>query len=246
MTTLLEDALDNYELGLRYELTHIRRGLELERETLRTRIKELGFWFVDVPRTSSTFIKQNLATKLGYPFGKTGTILGFEGSILRPAAYSSLLPDHTPAFQAKKILDEELWFSIKTFSVVRNPYAWCWSLWRFVEERQDLGFVRGSFQNFLTQLEVNLVHRIGERRSFPSDLIQSDYILDPDSGEIIVNRLIRFEDREAIIELLAEHGISDSTPDRPMASTGSYVGLTESEKKIIHRICARDFDLLGY
>lgn len=246
MTTLLEDALDNYEIGLRYELSQIGRVLECERDTLRARIEELGFWFVDIPRTSSTFIKKNLAATLGYPFGKHGTYLGFEAGILRSAAFSCLLLDHSPAFQVRKILGAELWFSINTVSVVRNPYEWCWSLWRYVEERQELGFVRGSFKDFLAQLENNLVHPVAKRRSYPSNFIQSDYVFDPDSGERIVKRLVRFEDREAVIEFLADHGISNSTHDRPMASTHTYVGLTESEKKIVHRVCARDFDLLGY
>lgn len=246
MADLLVDAIDSYESGLRYGLSHFSRAVDLEKNMLRLRVADLGFWFVDIPRTSSTFIKNNLAEKIGYPFGKSGTLLDFGVKSPRSAAYSTLLPDHTPAFCVREIFGDELWQDIVTVSVVRNPYEWCWSLWRYVEERKDLGFSRGSFLSFLDQLENKIIGPVLTRRSYPTDFIQSDYILDPNNSEVLVKRVIHFEDRDAVMGILAEFGVTEAGHQGAMASKDRNFTLSATEKKVVHRICARDFDLFGY
>lgn len=247
MPDFLSVALGGVESGDMLMLNHLNRAIETHRAILQARVVELGFWYVDIPRTSSTFIKNSLAERFGYPCGKTGTLFNTTVDGFRPLGYGVLLPDHTPAFIAEEILGEAIWQRIETVTVVRNPYDWCWSLWRYVEERYDLGFSRGSLSDFLVQLSANTARPIIGRKSYPSDFLQSDYVLQKNGNASLVKRILRFEDRDAISEFLSKRGVvTGESYFGAMASASQNRNLSISEKSLIHNICAKDFDLFGY
>src|SRR5262245_8701167 len=81
----------------------------------RSQIRRHGFWFVDIPRTSSTSIRVELGRFYGLPYGKSKT---FEDQYSTPQIFR----DHVPAREMREILGTDLWERIFTFALVRNPW----------------------------------------------------------------------------------------------------------------------------
>ena len=80
-------------------------------------VKRHGFYFVDVPKTSSTSIRHDLGKRFGLPYKK----------------YSSkdprtMLASHMPAAQLRKLFGKQVWNKLFTFTMVRNPWdrMYCW------------------------------------------------------------------------------------------------------------------------
>ena len=245
--SLVSEALDHYESGDPSLLKHIGRATELQLEVLRMRILEAGFWFVDIPRTSSTYIKHNLSDHFGFPFGKTGSVYS-SGGHNRVLAYSIFLPDHTPGFLAQEILGDQVWSSIQKFSVVRNPRDWCWSLWRYTVERHSLGFKVSSFNDFLNQFEIRLDEQILLRPPYPTSYMQSEYLtnLNESHPQIIVDHILRFEDRESINAHLADLGVVNLMHHGSMSSRESRPQISKKEDEKIQKLFEQDFNLFGY
>ena len=235
-------ALNNQLTGKLEKNDHL---IELEKRKLKDKIKECSFWFVDITRTSSTAIKVALGAKFGWPFGQN-YYLDVTGRIIVSMLRSLLLPSHTPAFIVKHILGDELWKEIDTFTVVRNPYSWCSSLWHHAMKNHDLGLKTESFDLFLGSLEEKLVGDFTKRKIFPSNYRQSDYLLDADRN-VIVKNLLRFEDKKIIDNFLKSRGIIDySTSPRFVATQSSDYQIASAEKTKIERIFSADFEILGY
>src|SRR5437763_7685817 len=87
-------------------------------------IESAGFWFVDIPRTSSTSLKLALGQRFGTEFGK-------QYARETGVRTQKVIPDHATAIEMRKLLSPELWSRLFTFSVVRNPWDRCYSLFRF-------------------------------------------------------------------------------------------------------------------
>ena len=78
-------------------------------------VRKNGFWFVDIPRTSSSSLRTELAAKYGSNYGK--------GSLFdRTYTVSRSVPAHIPAVRARRRTGERLWDNSFTFSMVRNPW----------------------------------------------------------------------------------------------------------------------------
>ena len=75
----------------------------MESETL-LQIKRNGFWFVDIPRTSSSSIKVELGNAYGAPYGKANLI---ESQF----STKQTIPDHVPAVYMRTHLGVESWNS---------------------------------------------------------------------------------------------------------------------------------------
>lgn len=239
----LRSAIENFNAGERHNLNHIDYILTIEQTRVRNAIKESGFWYVDIPRTSSTFIKVNLASAFGYPYGK-----GNVADNQKLAGMNSyLLPSHTPGFIVKDVVGERLWRECNTFSVVRNPYSWSLSFWRYTKTYGNLGFSYGSFMDFLDEFAKNTSVRKTERPFFPSNYAQTDYLTAKDSEALLVKNVLKFEDREAIVSFLNKLGMTGfATYEKLVATDSSDYSLDPEEKSAVHRIFERDFDLLGY
>jgi len=106
-------------------------------------IKNNGFWFIDVPRTSSTSIRYSLGSQFGSAYGKNNVI---------EAAYRTkqTFNDHNTAMQMREIFGNEMWSSLFTFSIVRNPFDRAFSLYNFLIKRNKIpGW---SFKYFISVL----------------------------------------------------------------------------------------------
>lgn len=79
------------------------------------KLNKIGYWFIDIPRTSSSSVKVAMNRSFGFPYGKRNI---FEKE------YSSYSPyqDHLKAKHARKVIGQKIWNNLKKFTIVRNPY----------------------------------------------------------------------------------------------------------------------------
>ena len=179
---------------------------------VRQRLRETGLWFVDIPRTSSTALKQQLANRYGKLYGKRG---------VRQGVQRGLVPDHTPAALMREQVGEELWQQLTTFSIVRNPWERVLSLYlhrRGVDHDVDV-----AFEEYVERLHA---HRTGKERSDPlfqyhgHDYGCSDFLVEAD-GQLAVSRIVRFERRDQqLAELAREWRLG------PLKGPRSRIGVT--------------------
>ena len=232
----------------KYPFNYLRQNIAIEHRMLLKAVLRRKYWYIDIPRTSSTSIKTVLGNKFGYPYGKQ-FIPGEPRDKEREFLSSMLLPAHTPAFLAIDILGQHVWGKVKTFSVVRNPYSWCISLWHF-SLRYGLfkGFRNNTFINFITSFQEKLAPPMDERSLHlpPSYLFsQGDYLTSLD-GQLIVQDILKFEDRAAINDYLT-HMDPTMKPLQITAKTDSeHYDLSQQEKILVETVFKKDFELLGY
>ncbi|ABM76375.1 Hypothetical protein NATL1_18191 [Prochlorococcus marinus str. NATL1A] len=222
------------------KVSSIEELIELEKEKLKNKLKQYPFWFVDIPRTSSTSTQFMMWEKFGWPFGKRSK---FVNDILIHER-SLLFPNHTPSIITKYCLDEEIWESLESFTISRNPYTWCLSLWQ-LEINQDRKLKNKSFLQYLNLLDENLKVDLRQRKIRQNTLRQTDYLLD-ENENLLVKKILKFEDRNNVKSYLKSQGIPYKSEVHINKSKESNHQVSESEKKIIERIFCKDFEILGY
>ncbi|MGY8997931.1 MAG: hypothetical protein ACKVH7_15940 [Alphaproteobacteria bacterium] len=237
----LQNAIHLSVAGNSHAINHIGWIVLDEQQRVIRQISSRGFWFVDIPRTSSTAIGMLLGEAFGAPFGKSNIPGG--KPVLGTSSF--LLPPHTPAFNLRELLGSDLWAGLASFSVVRDPYTWSASLWRFTHRYGGLEMPSDTFGDFLKELHLRMQGPRGNRAFFPTSYCQSDYVLSLDD-EMLVGDILKFEDRDAIESHLAGLGITKPLADGLAASDGADRDLGASEKRLVHTIFEKDFDLLGY
>ena len=231
-------------------IASIDKLIESEKRKLLTAIKAHPFWFVDVPKTSSTAIKYLLGQNYGWPFGLS-KYLDSNGNPIQKIGRSLLFPDHTPAFLAKSFIGEEVWNSIDTFAVVRHPYRWCLSMWlhSMTLSASNLGLRVDTFDHFLNSIEKKFDGPHTERKVFVNSYRQVDYLLDS-TDKMIVKFIFKLEDRASIDEFLKKKGILEYGKTHLMyfgnETKSKDYQLTKGQMKRINSIFEKDFELLGY
>ena len=218
--------------------------IKLEKEKLNHKLNKVPLWFINIPRTSSTTTQFHMWNNFGWPFGKRTKVS--DGKIIHER--SLLMPNHTPAIIAKYVIGEKEWDSLNSFTIVRNPYTWCLSLWE--SELNDIPKFRFqclSFLQFLHLLEKNLKSEFKERKIHHNELRQTDYLLDED-GKILVKTILRFEEKETIKSFFVDNNINfmEEVHINKIKNKNNKHLISSSEKKIIERLFAKDFEILGY
>ena len=227
--------------GKSEKINSLEEAITLEKKKLKAKLKECPLWFVDVPRTSSKTIGLMMWNQFGFPFG--GRNLKVNGKFILTT--SPLLQNHTHAFIAKYIIGEEIWKEIQTFTVVRNPYDWCSSLWHHWRKIETPDVTHDTFLLFLDSLELNLQANIYNRKINSKSFLQTDYLLDED-GKILVKHVLPFEDRERITRQFRVMGINYSPGIHINKSKNSDYKMSDFERKRVEQIFAKDFEILGY
>lgn len=153
---------------------------------VRNRLREIGFWFVDIPRTSSTTLKLAFYQKYGKLFGKPSASQGLG---------AGLIPHHLPAGLVRGQVGAELWDSLYTFAVVRNPFERALSLFLFLQKNGKLqGWTFGRYVDQLVQPGGFDYHG--------HYLSNSGYICDT-NGAVLVTEVFRFEQRDEAMNVIA-------------------------------------------
>jgi hypothetical protein len=208
----------------------------------RRQVEEAGVWFVDIPRTGSTSLKLALASKFGKEFGKEY----LRESDVRTA---KVIPDHATARQVRNILSFELWSRLLTFTVVRNPWDRCHSLFRYRIARGDIP-TDFSFLSYLRLLERHNTRSIYSPYCYnPYFIPMCDFILDEENRQL-VTFVGRFEKWDELATFLQDK-FNLELPATPRAEVigfpGSYKRAYCSEGvEIIARIYRDDIERFRY
>lgn len=223
-------------------------ALKLGREERERRalVRECGFWFVDIPRTSSTSICIELSRHYGAVFGKQN-LLDTE------YATTQVFPDHVSALAMRNRLGHSLWNELFTFSIVRNPWDRTYSLFRYRR-------VKGSIPPDL--LFEDYLHRLADSHTTDDPLFRfaghrlgaADFLTD-NKGNIIVDFVGKYENRAEFIHEIRGRvavpnlgelwlqGVREPTPgSRPQYADA----FTPATKEIVGALYARDVDLFDY
>ena len=150
------------------------------------RLREIGFWFVDIPRTSSTAIRLAFYQRHGKLFGKPSNSQGIG---------RGLIPPHVPAVELRDQLDADIWDGLYKFTIIRNPFERVLSLYLFLQSNGKLSQL--PFTDYVKKL---VGHEYDYHGHYMSN---SGYICDKD-GNLLVDDVFRFEDRAQVMPLIAK------------------------------------------
>lgn len=198
-------------------------------------IRSQGFWFVDVPRTSSSSIRAELSRDFGRANGKRHYF-----NRDRKYAVRQILQPHRTAIAMRRRLGEELWEEIFTFGFIRNPYDRVWSMFCYLTHHQKNVRPR-QFRNF--------VHSIGKGRRDVLIKPVSRFLTDSD-GRVLVDRICRYEDREKELGHIGDQigtkfaGIVAQAAGRHRKHYADYYD--EAAKERVDAFYAKDFELGQY
>jgi hypothetical protein len=164
-------------------------------------------------------------------------------------------PGHSPAFVAKRCLESsfqtELWPHLFKFAIVRNPYTWLFSLYKYLKRQpaHRIHFMAtGTFYRFVDLLEVHF-------NNFPVDefqFIQSQYYFtfDPETGFPMLDKIYKIEDYSSMIEDLRNRNVK--LPDHVLKLNKNYYEkpiidyFDQKALDIINRLYKIDFETFGY
>ena len=218
-------------------------------EDVRDALGRIGFWFVDVPRTSSTAIKRQLVAKHGAVFGKRGDRQGVE---------EGLVPDHTPAAVLREALGSDFWARLKQFAVVRNPWDRALSMYLF---RRDIqGHHLPAFERYL---EMMFDHRqalaagedptevAGDLFAYHGYWWSCSRFLCAEDGDLLVTDVIRYERRDEDLAALAERwarpGLAAPSPRLSSTRHDHYAWhYSDLARDLVAEIYADDIERFGY
>jgi hypothetical protein len=208
----------------------------------KMQVQRHGFWFIDIPRTSSSSLRVELANVYGCTYGKR-RLIEKEYSIRHP------FPDHIPAKRMKEILGLKLWKRIYKFTFVRNPWDRMVSLYNY---RKKVGHIPAdmTFRDYLFCLKDSEFSKGG---LFPFHAYYygcSDYVLD-DNHDIIVDFIGRYENRRSDIARIAAKIGCDSLGNlaiqKASSSNKHYSDYYDREtREIIKTLYEKDIDLFNY
>jgi len=246
------------------------RRAKLRLSACRRQVEDAGIWFVDIPRTGSTSLKLALAEHFGTEFAKSYLREGHNSGIAdrtvamrvqrilsppqlwhriftRPT--KKVIPDNRTAMEAQRILSPELWRRLFTFTIVRNPWDRCFSLfrWRIANKEIPSNF---PFSEYLTLLERHNTRHPYTPFLYPTYFMpMCDFIFDGE-GKQLLNHIGRFEQREEFMLFLKEKiGVDFSGTRRAevLGQPGDYRKAYSKEGvEIVARIYQDDIERFGY
>lgn len=206
----------------------------------RCLVQQSGFWFVDIPRTSSSSIRSELGARFGKAHGKKNVI---EKEYSTP----QIFPDHIPAKRMRSVLGRSIWDEIFTFTFVRNPFDRIYSMYNY--RRKVAPRLKYSFRDYVLALrtadpDTPFFKYQGFRYG------ASDYLLG-DDGEIIVDFVGKYENRvndlNAVASLLKLNDFGKNFIQKASPQNRHYSEFYDSEmKEIIYELYAKDMALFDY
>jgi len=153
---------------------------------------------------------------------------------------SQPFPDFVKASEIINAIGSESFKSYFSFAIVRNPWDWQVSLYKFMlktTSHQQHGLIKnlGSFDKYIRWRCENEVR------------FQKDFIYSND-GELLVDFVGRFERIDADFEKICSRiGISTSLPKLNVSNTQPYQHFyTNETKELVRRTFSSDVALFGY
>ncbi|MCX6303969.1 MAG: sulfotransferase family 2 domain-containing protein [Bacteroidetes bacterium] len=142
------------------------------------------FWYVDIPRTSSSSIKVELGLRYGVAYGKNNLID-------KKYAQPQIIANHIPAKIMKKQVGERLWGSMYKFTLTRNPWDRMVSLYMYRKRINSIP-AEMTFRDYIRELSGSRGSGFFKYHGFY--LSNMDYI-SGDNNEILVDYAGKYETR---------------------------------------------------
>jgi len=205
-------------------------------------IKKHGFWFIDIPRTSSTSIRVELGSAYGPAFGKSDV---FEKGFKQ----IQFIPSHLTAKIMKDNLGSNEWEKIFSFTLVRNPWDRMVSLYHYRLKsnllRQDM-----KFSEFVKRLKPDMFGKEGTYNYFGHYFGCADYIID-ENDNVIVSFVGKYENRDKDLKYIADKiglpGLGKLALQKALTDNKHYSEYyDEHTKNIIENVYAKDIELFKY
>ena len=201
---------------------------------------EKRFLFVHVPKTAGASVTSALRD-VSHPINRTLPRRISSHLPLREAPDKVYLRGHDTARWARVKLGRAQYDALHSFAVVRNPFDLAFSHYKFLKEiTPDRYKDKGSSWSFLDFLR----HLKSDNRRYD----QSNYVTDL-AGEVIVDRILRFETLAEDFERLAA---ALDLPARRLPTVnatskgGPSAPYCDEAIEKVRSIYAPDFDLFGY
>lgn len=161
---------------------------------IRSCLKRSPVWYVDIPRTGSTAIRDSLFKEVGWPHGK-----GLISAKRRERSAKEFFGAHSTAEKVRQIIGNELWASLFTFSVVRNPFERVASLFLYYKNTEKIA--AGDFKDFCHAIQGSLFWAEHNRPHPPTWRTQKSYLFDKQSN-LLVKEVGRYENLEKFLDLV--------------------------------------------
>lgn len=200
-----------------------------------------GFWFIDIPRTSSSSLRAELGKRFGRVYGKR-KVPGKE------RVHRQIFPDHMLAREMRDILGPQTWSNLFTFTMVRNPWDRIYSMYNY-RKKEDSIPQQWSFSDYVHALQ-NAPADSEHFRFNGHYLGATDYILD-ENGNIMINFIARYENRSHDLKEIGTRINFDGLGRLHLLDASPkgrhYAEFYDPEtKEIIRRLYAKDIELFGY
>jgi hypothetical protein len=211
------------------------------RARVKRKLAQTGIWFVDIPRTSSTSIKVELGRQLGSLYGKY-----YDRQ--KGVRSGSPISDHTPAVQMRRLIGQDLWSQMYTFSFVRNPWERFYSLYRFRQASGNLpeSLSFNAYVGKLDEFRFRDQHSPYSRHEYHYCML--DYLMDGNE-QLLVNEVFKVEERVVGMARLREKIGFDLSMERKecLSIAGEYRRFYDSRsREIIARFYRDDIAYFGY
>ena len=185
--------------------------------------KNPGIVFVHIYKNAGTSIRRSLL-RAGIP-DQTGDFG---------------LPNHATASEIIAGIGQDEFRQRLSFAVVRNPWDWQVSLYRYVLEKPNHHqheMIRG-FGDFETYIDWRCREEVRLQKSFVTD----------DSGSILVDRILKFENLgEEFAKLCDELDVRVDLPHLNASRRGQWQDCYDERTfQLIKRTFAADIDMFGY
>ena len=204
-------------------------------------IREAGFWYVDIPRTSSSALRVELGRHFGPVYGK-------ENLIEREFSAKQVFDDHIPAVRMRRILGARSWNELFTFTIVRNPWDRVLSFYHYLLKRDGIPAI-WSFPEYVARL-VEADAKTPYFTYYGRRYGAADYILDG-NGDVLVDEIVRYEDRATglgkIGARLGVEGLGTLSLQGAAPKSEHYRAAYDARTmELVARRYANDVTLFGY
>jgi hypothetical protein len=198
-------------------------------------IKKNGFWFVDIPRTSSTSIR----SELGKAYGKASVIE-------KKHATKQIFKDHTPAIEMQNILGKKDWESLFTFTLVRNPWDRVLSIYNYRKKVDSIPH-HISFEEYVT----GLIYMNEKYFSYYGYRYSALDFITGKNGELLVDYIGKFENRVSDLNYISDRIKCKSlgalvVQKASVKNTHYSEYYTPKTKEIIANIYSKDIEKFNY
>jgi hypothetical protein len=202
-------------------------------------VEKYGFWFVDIPRTSSSSIRYELGNNFSRVYGK-------KDIVEKKYSGAQIFRNHRTAQEMKAFLGNTTWDNIFTFTMVRNPWDRILSMYNFRRKRGNIP-MELSFREYVLEFSKYQSSALFKYRAHYYGV--SDYIME--DGKVIVDFIARFEKRNEDLAFIAQRlGLKELGKISVQKATlpGSHYSqfYDEETKEIIKQVYEREIEIFGY